>query len=51
MIQELPSAVSGITSVLQLEGVTPRISMRGIKKRFGSIEALCGVNQIGRAHV
>ena len=36
--------MSGITSVLKLEGATPRISMRGIKKRFGSIEALRGVN-------
>jgi simple sugar transport system ATP-binding protein len=44
MTQKLPPATSRITPALKLEEATPRISMRGIKKRFGSIEALRGVN-------
>ncbi len=44
MIKQLTPAESRNTSTLQLEEATPRISMRGIKKRFGSIEALRGVN-------
>lgn len=44
MTRQLPPAMDNITSGLKPEEATPRISMRGIKKRFGSIEALRGIN-------
>jgi simple sugar transport system ATP-binding protein len=44
MTRQLPPEMDKINSGLKPEEATPRISMRGIKKRFGSIEALRGVD-------
>jgi simple sugar transport system ATP-binding protein len=43
-MSQFPPVAAKVASVLPPGGLIPRISMRGIKKRFGSIEALRGVD-------